>query len=247
MTRLTLKHRKWTMPKAFYIFQGNKEHFNNEYVNINQCNIQLVLRISMCLQTFPCLLCHKVGRLTKYGRQMWVAVRCHFHAGWLSVQYDFSMVFSPIHLLGVKESEISEHIWKEHWSLSHCMEESCPQVLLDPIRLYAWEWDFDHVKPWRALGDLLPKPAFIALPNHDMFCERYLEILPTHSTWLEFCFPKELNPLSLWKTPVVFPNLHYYVYSGKRNHKILWNVENKTWLNILVLPTWCCLWKSKEL
>lgn len=68
-----------------------------------------------------------------------------------------------------------------------------------------------------------------------MLYDMYLLNLPTYSVWLGLYFHKELNLVSLWKTPIIFPQINYYIYNGKRNHKILYNVESKIWPNTL-----CC-------
>lgn len=49
------------MPKAFYIFQEKQKCFNNQYLNINQWNIQLVLTISVCLHTCPRLFAFRLA------------------------------------------------------------------------------------------------------------------------------------------------------------------------------------------
>lgn len=146
--------------------------------------------------------------------------------------------------LGVKGCEAAKHMLGEHRSLSHCVEESFPAqlprsrqtlcenraliVLITSLGLFVTTASLCHPsKSWQALGDL--------------------SVETPHSVWLDLCFHHGLNPVSLWKTLILFPNLSSYVCSEKRNHKILQSIENNTWPNTLVLPTSCCLWKPKEL
>lgn len=161
------------MPKAFYIFQEKQKCFNNQYFNINQWNIQLVLTISVCLHTFP--------RLFAFRLAVWpnMAYKCEWQWGIPSTWADqvsrmiSLQVFSHPSAERERVRDGRAHMVETQMSKSP-LEESFPEVLLDAVRFCISEWDFGCVKLQRALGYLYQQLAFIALLNHDVLCEMYL-------------------------------------------------------------------------